>query len=262
MRYNVIREYLQKLKNKKGSALLVSLLFSVISIIIATVILNAAVTSSRRVTETAESSQPYYLVSSLFSVFEYEASSPRANGSVNPDSGMGFTADLVFDSSKSVEELVLLNVPVGEDVRGELVTENVTDVLEAETNLETLTDYFAFCLVKAMLSGETAGRDFIVTVGGNGESIPKTYQIRCSVSVNPVDYTALINVTGINDITAGADDPVPLGLPEVCTLAFPTEKVEILEMQDLKDDGGLTHSRPTKAKFTYQRAKYISTPES
>ena len=245
MRYNVIREYLQKLKNKKGSALLVSLLFSIISIIIATVILNAAVTSSRRVTETAESSQPYYLVSSLFSVFEYEASSGGGNP---PDRGMEVTADLTLDTGGTdvINDSIAKNAPFNpSDPPSDFL-----NALENDTNLNTLQRQFAFCLTKAMLTDTPAFREFKVSVGiDNTVGFAEQYVLTCKMSVNPIDYTAQIAVTEILDVNGS----VNLNLPEICTLVLPTERVEILKMEPV---GGI--KRPTKIRFIYQKAKYIS----
>jgi len=245
MGYTVIREYLQKLKNKKGSALLLSLLFSIVTIIIATVILNAAVSSSRRVEDTAESSQAYYLVSSLFSEFDYEATSPKNA----PNGGMKFTAEVSYDTGKSVAD--------NEDaLEARIVVE-----LQNKTNMDALRDHVAYCLAKAMLEKQTVRRNFRVEVGGTGSTAKldcETYRIDGTVSVNPLDYSIQITVTGFPGMTGGNVDPnIQLfGLPEICTLVIPTEKVEIMKKQVI---GGMEY--PTKIEFEYQRAKYLTVME-
>lgn len=255
MGYTVIREYLQKLKNKKGSALLLSLLFSIVTIIIATVILNAAVSSSRRVEDTAESSQAYYLVSSLFSEFDYEATSPKLEGSTVPNGGMKFTAGVIYvrDGVTDPEEEKA-------KYEAELIT-NIAAELESRTNMNALKDHVAYCLAKAMFENTTVRRNFRVEVGGTGSTADlncTAYWIDGTVSVNPLDYSIQITVTGFPGKNGSNVDPgiQVFGLPEVCTLVIPTEKVEIEKKQS---DAGFEF--PTSINFEYQRAKYLTVTE-
>lgn len=221
-----------KLKSKKGSALLLALLCSLVCLLLGMVILSSGVTSNGRIVNAAKAEQSYYLVASLYRQFDYEATDPY---DVSGKTGMSF---VLRSDGFDIDTAIADSEPLADPAK--------------QTNrhrLTTLKPFVASALKDTMDTGVSQTRTLTYDIGseiGDGE----TYSAQVVLSVKAEDYSVYLDIT---DITKGSGASAEhLGLPSLHTIALQTKSVVPLAAEEEADRVHISGAR-----FTYHKAKFV-----
>ena len=223
-----------KLKSKKGSALLVALLFSLICLLLGVVILSSGVASNGRIVNAAKAEQSYYLAASMYRQFDYETTDPYdASGKT----GMSFELRSEgFDIDTAIADSPL----------GPLVD---PDEQTNRHRLTTLKPFIASALNDTMNTGVSQTRTLTYNIGsGSGDG--ETYSVTVVLSVNAEDYSIYLDITDIVRGSGGSAEHI--GLPSLHTIVLQTKSVVPLAAEEEADRVHISGAR-----FTYHKAKFV-----
>ena len=219
-------QILNKLKSKKGSALLLAMLFSLICLILGMVILSAGDAANGRIINAAKAEQSYYIASSLFREFQDEASYTYVNPS-NP--------------SETVTEDMQLWINTADFASSSFNIENAFTDSDSKHRLTTLKPFVARALYETMTNGSYSN-ELTFTMGGQG--IDVTYTAVVQMTMQDTDYSIYLDV---KDVLKGDES---LGAPHLHTIAIQCKRITPKAASD---------GKMTAAIFEYYEAKLLST---
>ena len=230
-----------KLKSKKGSALLVALLFSLICLLLGVVILSSGVASNGRIVNAAKAEQSYYLAASMYRQFDYETTDPYTVDDPDvPTEGMSFE----LRSARS-EDFDFENA-IADSPQGPLVD---PDEQTNRHRLTTLKPFIASALNDTMNTGVSQTRTLTYNIGsGSGDG--ETYSVTVVLSVNAEDYSIYLDITDIVRGSGGSAEHI--GLPSLHTIVLQTKSVVPLAAEEEADRVHISGAR-----FTYHKAKFV-----
>ena len=214
---------MKKLKSKKGSALLLGMLFSLICIILGIIILSAGVAANGRIVNAAKAEQPYFIVSSLLDLFDHETSAP----------------DTLPDGT-----------PIIVGMQVSLDTDTATIFTGAPNMSSALEPFIASALSDAVRSGISQERTLTYTIGAE-LGAENTYTATVILTVRAEDYSIYLDV---QDIKNGSGESI--GVPNLNTIAIQAKSVTPLEL------GTDAHGQEywEIVQLAYHRAKYVQKP--
>ena len=218
---------LNKLNSKKGSALLLAMLFSLMCIILGMVVLSAGEASNGRIVNAAKAEQSYYVTSSLFRQFQHEAAWTHADPTNPEDMQLRVDAARINPDSASFD---LNSLFVAED---------------SHHNLTTLQTFIAEGLYKAMTVGSYEN-ELTYTLGGQG-GMTDQYIAKVKMTIRDTDYSIYLDVTDV--IKGDAETGESLGAAHLHTIA--------LQCKRITPKAAGSDGRLTDAIFEYYQAKLL-----
>ena len=214
---------MKKLNSKKGSALLLAMLFSLICLLLGVAILSAGVTSNGRIVNAAKSEQAYFLVSSVFNVVDYETR-------------------VTDEASNALKDFRFKFKVEGDSTPAEMSKLGDSDKLRNNMIFEP---YITSALNDAIVTGRDQKRRLDITFGEElGADYKYTVQIEMTVKAD--DYSIYFDVTDILKDDGASGEPI--GLPNLHTIA-----VEAKSVTPLKVENDIWK----EIEFEYHRAKYV-----
>ncbi len=236
----VRKRMLNKLKSKKGSALLLAMFFSMICIILGMVVLAAGETANGRIVNAAKAEQSYYVVESLFREIEHETSysytPPLSSEAVTVNMKLRMNTASMSDPSFN------FNTGLGSIF---VITPASGAPRDNAHRLTTLKPFVATALYQAM-TGTTYSNELTYTLGGSGALADTTYTVKVQMTVQPTDYSIYLEVT---DVTKGTGtNAESLGVPNLHTIAIQCKKITPISA---------TSGSMTDAVFEYYPAKFV-----
>lgn len=193
------KQILNKLKSKKGSALLLAMLFSLMCIILGMVVLSAGETSNGRIINAAEAEQSYYVASSLFREFQNEAKYTHTVGLTT------LTEDMQLRAK----------------VSGTINYNNAFGTVDDKHNLKTLKPFIAEALYKTMTEGSYSN-DLTFTMGGQG-ALNEQYKAVVRMTMRDTDYSIYLDVLDVLKVANGSEKS--LGAPHLDTIAIQCRRI-------------------------------------
>ena len=221
---------LNKLNSKKGSALLLAMLFSLMCIILGMVVLSAGEASNGRIVNAAKAEQSYYVTSSLFRQFQHEAAWTHADPT-NPTETVPEDMQLRVDAAQIDPENINLN--------------SLFVTADSHHNLTTLQTFIAEGLYKAMTVGSYEN-ELTYTLGGQGDMADQ-YVAKVKMTIRDTDYSIYLDVTDV--IKGDAETGESLGAAHLHTIA--------LQCKRITPKAAGSDGRLTDAIFEYYQAKLL-----
>lgn len=229
----------KKLNSKKGSALLLALLFSIICLLLGVVILTAGVTSNGRIVNAARTEQGYFIVSSVFNEIDY-LTRVTSRGNMNaPAAGLRFEFDIDKAGSEEKDERNVAIIELSGD-----------DILQ----LGPLRPYITSALKDAILDGSNQLRLMEFTFGeelGEGQ----TYVATVEMTVKANDYSIYFDVTDIRKGMGRNSESV--GIPNLHRIAVQARSVTPIAVERLEDGTDVADVWKMAA-FEYHSAKFVN----
>jgi len=223
---------LNKLNSKKGSALLLAMLFSLMCIILGMVVLSAGEASNGRIVNAAKAEQSYYVTSSLFRQFQHEATWTHADPT-NPAETVPEDMQLRVDAARINPDSASF------DLNSLFVAE------DSHHNLTTLQTFIAEGLYKAMTVGSYEN-ELTYTLGGQG-GMTDQYVAKVKMTIRDTDYSIYLDVTDV--IKGDAETGESLGAAHLHTIA--------LQCKRITPKAAGSDGRLTDAIFEYYQAKLL-----
>ena len=219
---------LNKLNSKKGSALLLAMLFSLMCIILGMVVLSAGEASNGRIVNAAKAEQSYYVTSSLFRQFQHEAAWTHTDATL-----------------ASVTEDMQLRVDAAQIDPENINLNSLFVTADSHHNLTTLQTFIAEGLYKAMTVGSYEN-ELTYTLGGQG-GMTDQYVAKVKMTIRDTDYSIYLDVTDV--IKGDAETGESLGAAHLHTIA--------LQCKRITPKAAGSDGRLTDAIFEYYQAKLL-----
>jgi len=214
----VKKQIIDKLKSKKGSALLLAMLFSLICLILGIVVLSAGEASNGRIINAAKAEQSYYIASSLFREFQNETTYTYEEGFETFTDDMKLwisTADFDVDTAFSDST--------------------------SKHRLTTLRPFVADALFKTM-KGHSYSNELRFEMGDQG-GIADKYTAVVQMTMEPSDYSIYLD---IKDVQKNGES---LGAPHLHVIAIQCRRIT---------PTAAVGGEMTAATFEYYQAKFLA----
>ena len=228
----------KKLKSKKGSALLMALLFSIMCLLLGMAILAAGVTSNGRIINAAKTEQGYFIVASVYNEIDCLTRTQDVSKSNDPYGNLAFSFDVDLAGSTDDKKRETAIRPLD----GGNVNLSLT--------LGPLQPYFTSAIKDVIVNHKSQVRQLQFVFGEElGENY--VYEVTLEMTVAANDFSVYFDVTDIRKVTG--DKSESIGVPSLHQIVVEAKSVTPLTAVRLEDGT----EQWKFVNFEYHRAKLV-----